>query len=224
LEERLALNYLNLGRTSIEEQKSGEALSFYNKSLDLYIKLGDQRGVADINNNIGDLYFRQGNYALAFQYFNLALSYYREKAYVQGIIISTLNKAAIISEQGNTSLAKKMQDSTIALVREKGNVKLLISVYRNIADNYYKAGDYKSAYENRLEYELLSDSIFSIERTKAINALQIKYEKGKSEARILELEKENLKKTNQRNGYMFSGIGIVVITLFPTGLSPSKRS
>lgn len=212
--DRLALNYLNLGRVSIEELKTEEALGFYKKALDIYTEMDDQRGIADVKNNMGDVYFKLGNYEAAFRYFDEALSYYKGRSFVQGIIITTLNKAAIISERGNTELAKRMQDSTIALAREKGNVKLLIYVYRNIADNYYKSEDYKNAYLNRLEYELLSDSIFNIERTKAINALQLKYEKGKSEARILELEKENLKKTNQRNAYMFSGIGVIIITLF----------
>lgn len=212
--DRLATNYINVGRVAIMENKPDEALEMYNKALEIYTGLDDQRGIADVNNNLGDFYFKSGQYEKAYQYFDLALAYYRQKSLIRGIVLTTLNKAAIVSERGNTALAKMMQDSVIDLASQNGNVSLLIMAYRNIADNYNKSGDYKNAYQYRLQYEYLSDSVFNLEKSKAINALQLKYEKGKSEARILELEKENLKKTNQKNAYMFTGIGVIVITLF----------
>jgi signal transduction histidine kinase len=47
-----------------------------------------------------------------------------------------------------------------------------------------------------------------------LSEFQVKYEKEKDQAQILKLEKENLRKTNQRNGYMFTGIGIIALALF----------
>jgi two-component system, NarL family, sensor kinase len=210
----LALNYLNLGRVASVESKSQEALDYYAQALKLYTELDDQRGIADINNNFGDTYFWQRKYDLALEYFNRALMKYREMKYIRGIVVSTLNIAAVYSEQGYLEKARSLQDSCIAMAESSGNTALLLQAYRNIADNSFKGGRYENAYTNRLKYDYLNDSLYSIEKSKAINTLILKYEKGKDQARILELEKENLKKTYQRNAYMFTGLGIIVLALF----------
>jgi signal transduction histidine kinase len=58
---------------------------------------------------------------------------------------------------------------------------------------------------------VVRDTVFSLEKSKAINDLVLKYEKEKDQAHILSLEKENLKKTYQRNAYMFTGLGIIAL-------------
>ncbi|NTV82951.1 MAG: tetratricopeptide repeat protein [Bacteroidales bacterium] len=210
----IALNYLHLGRLAGKEMKFVEALDFYNKALDIYIELDEQRGIADIYNNIGDIYFWQKKYDLALQYFDKALEMYREMNFKKGIILTSLNKAAAYSEQGKIAEAKALQDSCIALAESADNTDLLIGAYRNISENYYKSKDFEKAFDLRLIYEKLSDSVYNLNKSRTINELLVKFDKGKADARILELEKENLKKTYQRNAYMFTGLGIVVMALF----------
>jgi two-component system NarL family sensor kinase len=213
-ELKQAWNLNNLGRVSSEEEKFQEALKYYDQALQLFIKNDDQRGILDVDNNFGDSYFKQKKFDQALDYFDRALAGYKKMGFVRGIVMSSLNKAAALSEMGKTTLAMAIQDSCLALADSAGGNNILILAYRNISDNYFKVGDYKQAYKYRLKHDDIYDNIYNVEKSKAINTLILKYEKGKDTARILELEKENLKKTNQRNAYMFSGLGIIILALF----------
>jgi two-component system, NarL family, sensor kinase len=206
--------YMNLGRVACKKGLYQDAMDYYGKSLSIYSALGDEKGKADVNNNYGDAYFWQKKYDKALVYFNKALAYYSNKGYDKGIILTKLNIAAVYSESGQLDKSQRIQDSCLALAESSGNPYLILQAIKNVADNYKKSGDYQKAYRKILEYNDLNDSIFNIERSKAISALILKYEKGKDQTRILELEKENLQKTNQRNAFMFTIIGILVITLF----------
>jgi signal transduction histidine kinase len=210
----LALNYVNLGRLAREEKKFTEADDFYLKGLDIFIELDDQVGIANVYNNLGDSYFLQEKFDNALPYFQKALKIYRETDYLKGIISSLLNISAVYTEQGKIEKARKLQDSCIVMAQSARKSELLLLVYQNIADNLKEDGDFEKAYDYRMKYQELYDSLFNIEKSKAINALLLKYEKGKDQARILELEKENLQRTYQRNAYMFTGLGIVVLALF----------
>jgi signal transduction histidine kinase len=213
-DKMMALNFSNLGRAAIKEDKFGEAMSYYDQAMKLYVKLGDERGTSEINNSYGDVFFKQQKYDKALEKFDNALDGFREISYTRGIISASINKAAVYSEQGKTDMAKALQDSAIAVANSIGGKDLLIFAYRNMADNYFKARDFNNAYKYRLQYEGIYDSVYQIEKTKSFNTLMLQYEQGKNKARILELEKENLQKTNQRNAFMFTVVGILAIALF----------
>jgi two-component system NarL family sensor kinase len=209
-----ALSSNNLGRVEAAESNFDKAIALYNRSYDIYQELGHKQGIASINNNIGDTYFKQGKYSLALSYFTKALDLYKEIGYFTGIVNSSLNIASAYSELGRRQEAKIMQDSCIVWAKSSGNAKLLLSSYGNIVDNLEDAGDYKTSNHYMSLYIGLRDSLYNIDKTKAINTLLLKYEKGKDQARILELEKENLKKTYQRNAFIFTILGMLALALF----------
>jgi len=212
--EKIALNFTNLGRVASEKDDFKEALNYYNQALELYTEIKDDRGIADINNNIGDSYFKQMNYDLALEKFDKALEGYRKIEFSKGIVLASINKASVYSEQGKIKKAMSLQDSCLTIAEQLGGKELLLLAYGNISDNYKKTGNFEKAYFYQLKHNELNADIFDIEKTKAIYAEWLKSEKGKDQARILALEKDNLQKTSQRNAYMFSGLGFVVLALF----------
>lgn len=212
--EKMALNLINLGRIASKENDFQKALDYYDQALEIFIEFNDLREIADVYNNMGDAYFNQKRYDLALEKFNLAIEEYRKITYEKGLVLASLNKAAVLSEQGKIKQAIALQDSVLVLADSEGGDKLRMLAYRNIYDNYEKSGNTAQAYEYLKKYFALYSSIYDIDKSKAINTLVLKYEKGKDQARILALEKDNLQKTSQRNAYMFSGLGIVVLALF----------
>jgi len=205
-------NYLGIIAASEAEYSLAEEL--YMESLEICKKIDYLRGISDANLNAGDLFYKMKKYREALEYFDNALSGYRQLEFERGIILALMNKSAVYSELGKTSKALEMQDSCLQIMESISDERLKLLIFQNIADNYYKQGNYKNAYETVISSKALSEKIYDIEKGKAIHSLLVKYEKEQDQSRILNLEKENLRKTSQRNGYLFGGLAIVVVALF----------
>jgi signal transduction histidine kinase/Tfp pilus assembly protein PilF len=212
--KNMALSLTNLGRISTEENDFDQALGYYDQADSLYRQTCDSLGISDLYNNYGVVYQKQKNYPLAIQKFNKALDGYRELGIIRGIIVVLGNKAAVNADQGRYAEALKLHDSCLHLAYKQGSREYQVDALWNISDIYKKVGNYEKAFEYQTRYYELMDSIFDIEKAQVITNLTLKYEKEKDQAHILALEKDNLQKTNQRNAYLFSGLGIIVLTLF----------
>jgi two-component system, NarL family, sensor kinase len=211
---QMALTNTNLGRLAGEEQNYKEASLYYDQALELYSQLNDSTGIFNIYNNYGDLYFKQGRYELAKEYFEKALKGYITIKFQKGIVTALGNMAATYLNLGNFQKAAQMHDSCINLTFRLGNMDLRMDAYWNIAETYYNTGNIEKYHEYILNYLTLKDSIYDLDKSKFIYDLNVKYEKEKDQARILTLEKENLKKTIQRNSILYSGLGLVLLVMF----------
>lgn len=211
---RIALNYNNLGRLASAEDHYKEAFGFYDRALDLFMQLNDSSGIYNVYNNYGDLHFKQGKYDLANEYFNKALKGYRNLKFQKGIVTALGNIAAVYINQGKYGLAMDLLDSCINMTYRIGNMELMKDTYWNFSETYNNIGNYQKSRECLLSYSVLKDSIFNLNKTKVINDLMIKYEKEKDQAQILTLEKENLKRTIQRNFFLYGGLSFILLALF----------
>lgn len=64
----LALAYKNIGIAYFQQSKFIEALENWNKSLEVFEKLGDKIGISNMQSNIGGIYQYQGNDSKALEY------------------------------------------------------------------------------------------------------------------------------------------------------------
>jgi len=212
----MASSYNGLGQVEAANKRYAGAMDFYNKAYELYAEKKDLRGIADVSNNSGDAYFKQRQYEPALERFNKALEIYDSIRFTEGIILTMINISAVHSEMGDVKRSMAIQDSCVAIAYKMGNIGLAIHSLKNIADNNKKTGNYKNAYDSLLMVIKLTDSVFSIQQTKGIYII----ERERDQSRILtlekhkiNLEKENLQKTKQRNAIMFTGIGILLVAL-----------
>ncbi len=106
---------------------------------------------------------------------------------------------------------KKVQQS-LDLLLESGMSINASENYQLIADIYEKKGDYKSAYKAINKSNLFKDSIFGIEKQKAIFELETKYETEKKEKENLQLKQESVAKDlalSKKNNWM---LGLALVT------------
>jgi two-component system, NarL family, sensor kinase len=213
-ESGIALNYNNLGRLESSLQHYDKAKEYYDKSLELFTTLKDSSGIYDIYNNYGDLYYRQEKFSLAADYFRKALDGYIKSNYLLGMVTGYGNMTAVYLMEGNSKQGMAMHDSCLRLTYIIGNRDLRMDAYWNVASLFSKIGNYEQSHEFLMKFIALKDSIYDLKRTKFTYDLIVKYEKEKDAARILTLEKENLKKTIQRNFILYSSVGLILIALF----------
>ncbi len=208
----LVLN--NLGRMYSELENYPEAEAYYLRSMEESASIDNLRGVLDIYNNLGDLYNRQQRYPEALDFFTRAYEGFTGMDFYPGVVITLGNIAGVYATIGQVSKAIEINDSLLSMVVYYGNPDLIMDAYENVYINYVKMGDYRKA----IDYLILRDSvraeIYNVEKARAMADLLLKYEKEKDQARILALEGQNLRRTIQRNGFLYGSIGLGILFVF----------
>lgn len=211
----------NLGNVYISEGKLDSAWYTYNKELELNLSENYLEGIANAYTGLGDVWDRKSNDDKALEYFSKALIYYDSINHLEGILISYKNLGMIEWHRGNFQQAMIVYDSSLAYAKKQGLPKRMVEIYRNICNNYVEMGDYRNAYKNHVKLTELVDSILSIEKHKIIVDLELQYEMEKNRAENLMLISQNLEKdltverrTRQRNTYLFTGAGLILIFIF----------
>lgn len=218
----LVIAYMNLGIVDYEEENYDQAITHYNKALEWAEQIQDKSGMANAYNNIGNIYFTQKeDYNSAYQYYNKALAIFHEMDNKSGLVVNLMNIAVIHEQRKNYNKALEINDTCLKIAKEIGDLNYQIIINNNMFSIYFNMGNSGKALAHFMEYHELNDSLFNIEQTAVVTDLTLKYEKEKDQARILSLENENLKKdldlrarTSQRNIYLASGIGLVLILFF----------
>jgi len=81
---------LKQGRVLLKRGKADQALASLQNALNLFKAANNSKGVAASNDALGDLYVRQGQYAVALKYYQSAHDAFREAISQQGAVESTI--------------------------------------------------------------------------------------------------------------------------------------
>jgi signal transduction histidine kinase len=183
----IASSYNNLGITYYMMNKIDLALECYQNSRKRYEELGDTFAVAQAVNNISNCYVSLKHYEKALNGFLSNIERLKNSTNKITQCISIENIGLIYFELRKYDLARRYFEQAVdtarlyRLLRQEANA--LNALYR--ADTALK--NYKLAIVELEENIRLNDSLFSIQKAKAISELEIKYEteKKKKENEIL---------------------------------------
>lgn len=216
-----SIAYTNLGIVEMKEEHYDSAMIYFEKSLKLKQQLDDKIGEINLYINQGTVYFQQDEYRKALETFNLALDTLKNVTHPVGFITALSSKAQTLSRLGQSNVALQLLDSSFNMAVEFGFIDLQKDILNKYYEYYMDRKDYKNAVKYQTEFYLTKDSIWNDKKKKNIEELRMKYEREKDQARILALTNDNLekdlilrKRTNQRNIYLFSTAGIVLIAIF----------
>mgnify|MGYP001368749334 CR=1 FL=1 len=180
----------NLG--SIYEHTPGQmekALACHSEALSISRQLLDTIGIFSSLNNLGVLYERSGRKAPAAEHYLAAL----ELGYLLG---DTTEICRILGNLASLEIKSNQPQAALRYL-EQGNAycrksNLLQQVFRHklLAQAYELTGRYREALTEMNHAAELSDSLYALERTKAVHELTIEYETEKKEQQIALLEME----------------------------------
>jgi len=214
-----------------KQEKLQLALENYNKAKALYQQLNYSIGINNLYINFGEIYQKQKNYPLAITNYDLALKYYRQTGYKTGTLAATKNKAAILVNQKKYDQAVLLYDSCLNLTLTLNDRESRRNIYSSLATLYSGQGNHKKAFEYLQKQINLQDSINKTKVETEIANLSLKYGLEKKQSEILSLQNRNLaqenalrKRTNQRNAYLFSGSGLILVFLLFAGYFRNKAS
>jgi signal transduction histidine kinase len=212
-------NVINLG---VSYQKEGDlikAIDLYKVGLQSARKLNEKRIESIILGNLGSCNRRLGNFKVSLEYLFKALSIKKRKE----IFANSAHTYNDISETyiEMNDFVKAKEFALKAIKTAKGNsLHQERYGYFILSNIEYDLGEYKNSRNNLIAYQKLEDSIFSIEKTKSINNLQIKYETEKKNLKI-EVQESSIALLDSKNKItnqwlLFGGLGLSAVFFFIT--------
>ena len=118
------------------------------KSLKVCEEIGDKKGVASSYNNIGLVYFSQGNYTEALKNFLPSLKTYKKIEDKLGLGASYNNIGNVYTSQGNYTEALKNHYSSLKTKEEVGDKIGVANSYSNIGIVNERQSNYNEALKN----------------------------------------------------------------------------
>ena len=217
----LALEYNKLGTIFQKQNNFDSALMNYRISEKYYADLENTRGHGDVFLNIASCYFEMGNMKMAENNFKKSYQEYVNGNYKIGILKVFMNLALMAEKRNEFLKAISFYDSSLILSKQSESPNERMIIYYNVHFLLKKLGRNGESLDYLTKYISLKDSIFTIEKTKLIEDLELKYETEKKEAQILALNNENLKKdlkiheeTNRKNIFLAGGGLFFILTIF----------
>jgi len=206
--------YIELGNLYQDYKCFGLARFNYLTALPLFIKENDKENQARIYNNLGATYFSEGNHRKALGYFYKTAEIKQTLKDVVGLANAYCN-IAIAYEKINKDSSLHYFDVAIPLAKKTGSLSSLMQIYENLADFYKQDHDYQNAYNTQEQYDIIKDSIFNIQKSKAIADMQTKYETENKEQQIAILTKnQEIQKAHaQRQNFIGYALGVGLILI-----------
>jgi len=187
----LKATYNNLTASYKNTKALDSALVYAKKTEALLNGTSDYKSFGSLFTNIGSIYEEQNNNLEAKNYFVQALENYEKAKIKSGIITSYNNLGNIYTKLKDYKKAEQHLLKAKTLLEETNNNYSLVNNYKMLIQLYSKSNRFQNAYHTQQKLNILNDSIFSIEKQKAIEDVQTKYE---VEKKTLETENANKEK------------------------------
>ena len=217
-EERIVGSMNNLGNLHSEINEIDNAARYFTEASQLSKKSG--RKFADPLLNLGNIYFRQGNFQRAVAHYEEALIIERESNNRLGALNAIANLGITYAKAKQPSPAHQYLIEAEKLSEELQAYSFLPSIYKAFAENFATQNDWKSAYGMQVKYDQAREKMYGEESTKRIAQMEmvIDFQEKEKEFDMLRQESE-ITKLELYNSRLFIIIIILVAFLVLGGLN-----
>lgn len=188
----------NLGNLNSDMQLYEKAMKYFSEAWQLSVQTG--KPFADPLINIGNVYFRQGNYQRAIENYLKALELERQNNNRLSMLNIFTNIGIAYTKAGQPKAAQPYLDEAEKLARELQAYTGLPELLRSKAINQYRIGNLRDAFEIMLKYDSARERIYGEESSRAISRMELalalnekekEYEMLKQQAEIHALQLRN---------------------------------
>jgi len=206
----------NIGNNYLYQELFDRALEYYQRSLKLFEQTGYIQSQAAILGNIGNIYLHQKWYDRALDYYQRSLKLREQLSDLNGQALVLGNIGLIYHDLEIYDRALGYLHRSLDMADSIGTPNIAIGALNNLALTYKQLGDFRNAYLYRTELVGLKDTLFSLEKTKAIQEMETKYQTEKKELQIRQ-QKTDLMIKDQRNEFLMGVGGILGLLLIIVG-------
>lgn len=196
-----------LGITYTELKEYDKAIACYQKSIELSNERSksnpNKNVIAHAYSNIAMLYYKQKKYDKAIDIYNEVEKIYRDRGFIERYLGIHTNIATIIMDKGDYERAYKELKYILSNIDTIKNNNLKYEIYGAVAKAAECSGFINEAYRYKKLEMAMSDSIFRIEKERALFEIQERYSSRIKSNEIAMLKKDNsiqkLQNEKQRN-------------------------
>jgi two-component system, LytTR family, sensor kinase len=203
--------------SSIKKHK--EAIEYHKKTLQLCEKLKISFGIAIATCNIGEEYVQLQEYKTAYGYLKKSQIISEKEGFNNFLGQNYKNIGIVLWHQNKKKEAFNYLQKAI-VISEKTNEQNVIIETLEIQQQFYaESNDYRNAYLTGLKLKKVNLSVIGIEKQKAINEINTKYETEKKQNQIISLQKDNTIASleNKRQKSMLLSLSVFIISLLILG-------
>jgi tetratricopeptide (TPR) repeat protein len=208
--------YANMGTIFLESKKYDSAMWYYNKSHVILDSMKETSTLALVEQNMANIFFIKGNYQKSKELYENSMEVFRRAQDVNSLARGLTSLGAVYVELNNKSGTIKVCEEAMLLAKNTKSKVIKRDTYKAIADNYFKLGKVKEAYELLQQHLLIKDSIYNDDNAKLVNEMDQKYQTEKKEKEIELLHKsESIKnlELKRQNIFIYSGVLLTFIII-----------
>ena len=174
----------NIGFTYWKQGKYDLALEYHYRSLALATAIHHQFSVSIAHINLGATYIGKKIYDSAETHLQQALILSREQTNNRMLCITLHYLAEVRFATKQFAPSVRLAKESLELARRLKAREEELKTLKLLADIHFATGDYKESTLRHREYAALKDSLFNLENTKALAALQALYTTAKKDNEI----------------------------------------
>lgn len=219
----IAENLKIQGKAHLKQKDIDLAKAKYKSALILYEELNNALKLADVQVELSNLFQEEKDYQKAKIYVERALNLRQNLAQSDpsGTLRTTLLLSELELKLGNFKRSISLSEDALATSQKMNSLTSERKAHQLLTDAYAKDGSYKKALSAHQAYTQLNETILSIEKTKDLNEIEIRYETDKKDQQLLRQEAEiKAKETEiqQRNNLLLLLLILLALGLFSIGL------
>jgi tetratricopeptide (TPR) repeat protein len=208
----------NLGNLNSDMQLYEKAMKYFSEAWQLSLQIG--KPFADPLINIGNVYFRQGNYQRAIENYLKALELERQNNNRLSMLNIFANIGIAYTKAGQPKAAQPYLDEAEKLARELQAYTSLPELLRSKAINQYRIGNLKEAFEIMLRYDSVRERIFGEESSRAISRMELALALNEKEKEFEMLKKQaEINALQLRNSRLFIVLMILGLLVVIAGVN-----
>lgn len=208
----------NLGNLNSDLQLHEKAMRYFSEAFQLSQKMG--KPFADPVNNIGNVYFRQGNYQRAIEHYQRALEIEKENNNMLGMLNTITNIGIAYTKAGQPKPAQEYLTQAEKLAKELRAYTGIPDILKNNSINYYRLGKLKEAYEMLLKYDSAREKIYGEESSRSIAQMEIALQLNEKEKEYEIIRKQaEINALQLRNSRLFIVLSILGLLVVIAGIN-----
>jgi len=219
--QKLASSYNNLGEIYRFQEDYEKALEFYSQAVVINKQFNNDYFLAINYNNIGEVYLNKKKYNKAFENINASRKLFETVGNIELLAASYTSIGHYYFKTGAYNKAIKRYLKTLDYNLDRFPKKDIIvkDAYYGLYNTYKQLGNNYKELEYYKKYTDLKDSVFNLEKHKAIFEVQTRYETRQKEKEIIYLQEkaksDQAEKKKQRTNLIIviSLLALVVLLL-----------
>lgn len=208
----LGISYVNL-------EQLDTALLHYERALAIFKPMNDPTLMPAVLNNIGVVYGMLGQFSKAIVVTERSIAISDSLGHTNNVAIGYSDLGDVHMDAGEPELAIESFNKSLALAKETGSAWVSMNVLERKSKALQVLGKFELAFNTRLEYEALKDSIHSTENEEQLLQLREGFEAEKREEEIarLKLEKEAAEAQADLRSFLLGSVIVLLILLVASG-------